>query len=267
MLSSSVIFGDAGDTISQALTLSPEASPVRTCPTPASESELTGPALVYGRRCGESFANFDRDSSSWRTSQLCFTGEWSEFSETWPRAGLMRNGTCFPLAPLAPLTSDNEYSLWPTPVANDDNKSWEAHMAMKARMKGGPRYKPTSLQVMAKGVTRGLWPTPQAHDATGARGKNNTFSDNHHYPHDLVTAVKMWPTPTGVTATGGAALCKWGGSGARRKLRTMVSEKELNGALNPTWVEWLMGFPLEWTALKDWATRSSRKSRSGSDEG
>lgn len=41
-------------------------------------------------------------------------------------------------------------ACWPTPVANDDNKTPEAHMAMKARMKGGPRHCITSLQVMAK---------------------------------------------------------------------------------------------------------------------
>lgn len=40
-----------------------------------------------------------------------------------------------------------------------------------------------------------LWPTPQAHDAMGARGKNNTFSDHHYKPHDLVTAIHWWPTP------------------------------------------------------------------------
>src|SRR3990167_2184456 len=58
-----------------------------------------------------------------------------------------------------------------------------------------------------------------------------------------------WPTPTAVTATGGAALCKWGGSGARKKLRTMVTAKELNGPLNPQWVSWLMGWPLGWSSL------------------
>jgi hypothetical protein len=31
-------------------------------------------------------------------------------------------------------------------------------------------------------------------------------------------------------------------------------------------VMWLMGFPTEWTVLKDWATRSSRKSRKSSGE-
>jgi DNA (cytosine-5)-methyltransferase 1 len=37
-----------------------------------------------------------------------------------------------------------------------------------------------------------------------------------------------------------------------------------SGSLNPTFVEWLMGYPLGWTALKAWGTRSSRKSPSGS---
>jgi hypothetical protein len=31
----------------------------------------------------------------------------------------------------------------------------------------------------------------------------------------------------------------------------MVTETELNGALNPTWVEWLMGWPLFWTSLSE----------------
>ena len=40
--------------------------------------------------------------------------------------------------------------LLPTPVAHDDGKTPEAHMAMKARMKGGPRNGITSLTVLAK---------------------------------------------------------------------------------------------------------------------
>jgi hypothetical protein len=32
------------------------------------------------------------------------------------------------------------------------------------------------------------------------------------------------------------------------------------GSLNPTWVEWLMGYPIGFTALKDSETPSSRKS-------
>jgi len=94
------------------------------------------------------------------------------------------------------------------------------------------------------------WPTPQAHDATGARGKNNTFSDHHYEPHDLVTAVR-WPTPR----TRG--MC--GGTGAFQKMLglqeagvlTATERQQMTagngGQLNPAWVEILMGYPLGWT--------------------
>ena len=68
--------------------------------------------------------------------------------------------------------------LWPTPAAHDDNKSPEAHMAMKARMPGGPRQTVTSLQVAVKaGIEPAklfdlgsqeqntmFWPTPRAQE-------------------------------------------------------------------------------------------------------
>jgi hypothetical protein len=37
------------------------------------------------------------------------------------------------------------------------------------------------------------------------------------------------------------------------------------GKLNPTWVEWLMGFPLGWTDLEDSETPSSHKSPNTSE--
>jgi len=90
-------------------------------------------------------------------------------------------------------------------------------------------------------VAKTMWPTPRANKVGG-------YSSEGYRP-TLEQAVKTWPTPTAITDSGGAAMCKWGGSGSRKKLRTMVSPEELNGPLNPTWVEWLMGFPLGWTDL------------------
>jgi hypothetical protein len=37
--------------------------------------------------------------------------------------------------------------------------------------------------------------------------------------------------------------------------------EKVGGSLNPTWVEWLMGYPGEYTDLKHWETLSSRKSQ------
>jgi len=48
-----------------------------------------------GMKCSESFARYDRDTSSWRTSQLLLTGEWEPFSEGWPKAGIMLDGRCY----------------------------------------------------------------------------------------------------------------------------------------------------------------------------
>jgi len=47
--------------------------------------------------------------------------------------------------------------------------------------------------------------------------------------------------------------------------RVLRTENPTGGALNPTWVEWLMGFPAGWTDCEHLATPSFRKSlkRSG----
>lgn len=39
-----------------------------------------------------------------------------------------------------------------------------------------------------------VWPTANAHDSTGAWGKNFMFADGHYKPHDLVMATEQWPT-------------------------------------------------------------------------
>jgi len=50
--------------------------------------------------------------------------------------------------------------------------------------------------------------------------------------------------------------------GYEAKLEQAVAlESTDGGTLNPTWVEWLMGFPIGHTVLEHWETRSSRKSR------
>lgn len=67
----------------------------------------------------------------------------------------------------------------------------------------------------------------------------------------------MWPTPQASDAWLAEAAAsispEWG-------LRDAVG-----GLLNPTWVEWLMGYPAGWTDSEDSATPSSPKSPNTSD--
>lgn len=64
-------------------------------------------------------ANFDPDSSSWRTSARCFVEGWMPFSEPWPRSGMMQSGTVYQLPTLASLTDATGFGLLPTLGKNE----------------------------------------------------------------------------------------------------------------------------------------------------
>lgn len=92
------------------------------------------------------------------------------------------------------------------------------------------------LQHAARMVERQLWPTPVAGDA---KGRTVPYQQGGT---PLSAAVRMWPTPN---------VTDWKGSSKPGQRRGQLSETVAGGQLNPTWVEWLMGFPLGWTDLKD----------------
>ena len=158
-----------------------------------------------GGRCTESFAKWDPSSSSWRTSQLWLTGDWTPFSDRWPTSGLMQNGVCFQRQPL-------------------------------------------ELRINAEGS--GSWlPTPTASRAgyNKSRGPNGKIQPSLDY----MARHNTWPTPTASDSTGGQrAASKQGGANLR---------EALGGPLNPTWVEWLMGWPIGWTDLEPLGTGRFQK--------
>lgn len=104
------------------------------------------------------------------------------------------------------------------------------------------------------------FPTPTSRD-----WKDSGSSQGNRKSPNLGTIASRFPTPR----TKG--MC--GGSGAFQKMKSLetqgiISSEERRqmtagngGQLNPTWVEWLMGWPLEWTALKPLATDKFRQWR------
>jgi len=150
------------------------------------------------------------------------------------------------------VTLTDAVRMWPTPVANDTGRSVEDYRAMRTNMAGGPRQTVTSLGVAAR-----MWPTPQASDGTGGRverlvGGERPSGSKRGVP--LGTAVTHWPTPNARDGDGRStpstelAADRW--EHGTRCLEDAVSlNGNPGGMLNPTWVEWLMGFPAGWTDL------------------
>jgi hypothetical protein len=63
--------------------------------------------------------------------------------------------------------------------------------------------------------------------------------------------ARWFPTPTArMWRGGGKAMIRKDGKERSDMLDWLVEAQEPHGRLNPDWVEWLMGWPVGWTALK-----------------
>ena len=103
----------------------------------------------------------------------------------------------------------------------------------------------------------GSWPTP-----TGRDHKDGTAKSCENVPTNglLGRVIHQFPTPQ----MGDYRSPNLNPGSRSESDQLPQSEHALpavvGGSLNPTWVEWLMGYPSEWTALKDSETPSSRRS-------
>jgi len=99
------------------LTLSAAGSHARTSALQEKAQALPENAVASFTKSPVLLANFDHDTSSWRTSERCFIEGWMPFSEPWPRSGMMRNGIAYQLPTLVLGNFGTEFGLWPTPNA------------------------------------------------------------------------------------------------------------------------------------------------------
>ena len=234
---------------SSQLTLFAEAFPVSPIVSPADAAPPPTTA-TSGPSSPDLFASCDPDGSWRKTYPDCspvrLDGSSVPFSETWPRAGMTRSGIAYQLAPSARLTDATACGSWPTPCAED------AKNVPYQKGDHGVRY-PMLLGAVAP---ERMWPTPSANeDAVGTVNGRMQFMLTH--------AAKLWPTPASRDYR--SPSLKVGTPEYFRAPTAGIPLPEaIGGQLNPTWVEWLMGYPLGWTACAASGTRSSRKSRSTS---
>jgi len=257
-----------------------------------SQQQEKGPELTEsGQGCGEkwhgSFTRYDPDSSLWKTHQCSLLGDLEPFSETWPRWGLMRNGECWEQQMSALRTSETESGLKPdnetffhTPNTTGLDGGSNSRRALKKRMLPTPTASMMpcegTFRIMRKVWLEGdmsleeasaiagrdvrkaqgkvlMWTTPTAHMA-----KETNAPSEHNRNTPTLTAQVNWPTPRTKGMCGGT------GSWELLKKNTTIEEARQMGAgnggkLNPTWVEWLMGWPLGWTDLKPLVTDKFQK--------
>jgi len=186
------------------LTSSQPVGRARTSVLPVAVMASTVNDPAYFSRSFAWFDNCAQNTSCWKTWQRCLIEDWTEFSESWPRSGMMRSGIVYRLHPLVPRISGTGCSSLPT----------------------------------------GDYPTPQASDW---KVPSLVKKGNHGYgsssAHGLAAKVAMLPTP---------AARDWkSGTGRQENGHTPQLPEVIGGQLNPQFVSWLMGFPVDWCDMPD----------------
>jgi len=180
-------------------------------------------------------------------------------SVIWPKAGSLRNGMCFRRPEAERRISGGGSSFWRTPRSHDwkggitgrdgstrnqadyflpdqvNARMWPTPAAAEGfgrRRRDVAKRRTDGLQTAVK-----MWPTPNVRDHHAQGAGHDPKAQSSRLP----LAVRRYPTPTRADGEGGPGT---NGREGGENLRTAHG-----GQLNPTWVEWLMNWPLGWTEI------------------
>jgi len=150
-----------------------------------------------------------------------------------------------------------DMKMWRTP----DNMAGGSNLpGIKKALDEGhlkrPSGQPMQIRLQDQVKEKRLWPTPTTDSATNRTKKYKQGGT------PLTVAVQRWPTPTANEDAAGRP----GGKMQKMLGNHPEVRKPLGGGtLNPTWVEWLMGYPKGWTDLNHLETVLFHKSPTTSD--
>jgi len=109
-------------------------------------------------------------------------------------------------------------------------------------MRNGTIFRRRPLAPLTGGTESGslpTLPTPRSQDAKHAETTDYELSRDPGKDLLHVRITRMWGTPT---------TRDWKDVGDLSNVpENGLLGRQVGGSLNPTWVEWLMGFPLGWT--------------------
>lgn len=172
------------------------------------------------RSCGPlgSLVKMLLGSSTWRSTRCWLT---------WKASATPSKRLLFRLVASTPRIEGTEFSSWPTPTAMDA-KGLDKH----------PRKDMTPSRSCLLSQKVALYPTPTKFDATCGDLRGKEYSGENRHAMKLIQAAKLFPTPKAQNARA---------DGQRHGEGGQSLDVLAGGRLNPTWVEWLMGFPPGWT--------------------
>lgn len=211
----------------------------------------------YFQKSCDSQMSLNLPSCSSKTSPILEIEAWIQSLKKLPLEGMIVDGVYYPLPKLERHTLEKDGGYWATPTATEYGSNQGGSQGRVGKVR-------PSLSTIAK-----LFPTPDAHNRGGRKNQNG-----HQFT--LQDYVKKFPTPTVqdfkrrgpnskqqglsnyVTNYPTPKTRDWkdnGKSPAEFRRNTLTLATVAGGQLSPMWVEWLMGYPIGWTELKDWATQ------------
>lgn len=228
------------------LTLYPVDSPASPFPWLESKKGKTT-TVTFGRRCSGLSENCARIASSVRMyleSSRLPPGKWSRI---WNAQAITSSCFIMKLRLSERGTDDQEYSssesqMWPTPTRMDYAKE----RMRSTQQKAGSRR---SLDLPS--AVR-LWPTPRANEYKDVLQSVPPSRLKDPGKCNLTQAIAMelmFATPCARDYRTGQRK-RYDNPGRANNLNDQIG-----GQLNPTWCEWLMGFPIGWTDLNASETR------------
>jgi hypothetical protein len=228
-------------------------------------------SMVTDPPCGDiwqgSSMKYDPDSSLWKTLQCSLPEASTKSSVTLPRSGMTLGGRLWALPMLEPRTKEKGFGWWRTP----DTGAGGTSGLLKQGITHRPNGQPIQIRLVDQVNNPHLWATPTVMDHLPARqeealkrqyDKNRAGRTSHSTLREQVVyppPKTMWPTPAATDYKGsgktGTLRDRLDYATERGATKTRVyGEPALTGQLNPNWVEWLMGWPVGWSDLKQLET-------------
>lgn len=222
-------------------------------PTPSQESEWARKTnATCGPRCVESFGKFSRVGSWAKTFAALLVGMEGWYSTrcklTWKLKGTKSHRLFFQLVPSVHHTEGIEFGLLLTPTTREEVMDQEKFKARMEKYDNGTTVPNLATQVV------GMLPTPTAYDYNTPRSQEawdkakEKYGDALQNPLKQMASFNMLPTPKCQEERGNASKDR-GKFNLTDEVARVWKPPGKSSQLSPLFVEEMMGFPKNWTAL------------------